>query len=278
MKNQTASRRIRIALTCVLAALLTSFTAPQASAATYPNSMDALGDSITRAFNTCFFVFTDCVRNNWSTGTDSDVNSYYQRLSALNPSLEGNNYNDAVSGAVMADLDAQAADAVGRDVELVTVLMGANDACTDTIDTMTPVSTYQSQFETAMSRLDSGIPNADVKVVSVPDIYQLWELFHDNSDARSTWDTYDICQSLLANPQSTATADVERRETFRQRVIDYNTALENVCSQYSQCQFDNNAGFNTTFTEQDVSTRDYFHPSVAGQALLADVAWNSLGY
>ncbi|GAA5106683.1 SGNH/GDSL hydrolase family protein [Haloechinothrix salitolerans] len=278
MKTTTAARRVRIALTCVLAALLTAITAPSASASTYPSSMDALGDSITRAFNTCWFPFVDCVRNNWSTGTNSEVDSYYLRLTELNPDLRGNNHNDAVSGAVMADLDAQAADAVSRDVELVTILMGNNDACADTIDTMTSVSEFQSQFETAMSRLDNGIPNAEIKVASLPDIYQLWELFHDDSDAVSTWDAYDICQALLENPQSTDPADVERRETFRQRVIDYNTVLEDVCSQYSQCQFDGNAGFNTTFKERHVSTRDYFHPSVEGQTLLASVAWNSLGY
>ncbi len=278
MKTKTAARRIRIALTCVLAALITSITAPSANAATYPDSMDALGDSITRAFNTCWFPFVDCTQNSWATGTNSDVNSYYLRLNELNPAIQGNNHNDAVSGAVMADLDGQAADAVSRNVELVTILMGNNDACSSSIDTMTPVSTFQSQFEAAMSRLDSGIPNADIKVGSLPDIYQLWELFHDDPDAVSTWDSYDICQSLLANPQSTDPADVERRETFRQRVIDFNTVLENVCAQYSQCQFDNNAGFNTTFKEQHVSTRDYFHPSVEGQALLAGVAWNALGY
>ena len=40
-----------------------------------------------------------------------------------------------------------------------------------------------------------------------------------------------------------------------------------------QCRFDNNAVFSTVFTTSDVSTRDYFHPSVAGQAKLAAVTW-----
>ncbi|MBA0128287.1 SGNH/GDSL hydrolase family protein [Haloechinothrix sp. YIM 98757] len=270
--------RARVAIVAVLAAVLGATTAPAASAASEPDSMDALGDSITRAFNTCFFAWTDCVANSWSTGTNSDVDSYYSRLLARNSGIEGNNDNDASTGAVMADLDNQAADAVSREVELVTILMGSNDACTDTIEEMTDVDTFRNQFETAMSRLDSGIPGADIKVASIPDIYQLWELFHDNDDAVSTWDSYDICQSLLKNPRSDDPADVERRETFRQRVIDYNAELESVCADYSRCEFDGNAVFGTTFEERHVTTRDYFHPSVEGQALLAEVTWQSIGY
>ena len=49
--------------------------------------------------------------------------------------------------------------------------------------------------------------------------------------------------------------------------------LKNVCGLYTQCRFDNHAVFNTAFTAGDVSTRDYFHPSVAGQAKLAAGTW-----
>ncbi|SNR87260.1 hypothetical protein SAMN06265360_12622 [Haloechinothrix alba] len=140
------------------------------------------------------------------------------------------------------------------------------------------MDTFREQFDAAMSRLDSGIPGACVKVASIPDIHQLWELFRDNDDAASTWDSYDICPSLLENPRSDAPEDVERREAFRQRVIDYNTELESVCSGCSQCEFDGNAAFDTTFEERHVTTREYFHPGAEGQILLAEVAWQSIGY
>jgi hypothetical protein len=35
--------------------------------------------------------------------------------------------------------------------------------------------------------------------------------------------------------------------------------------------------FNTPFVRSDVSTRDYFHPSVAGQSKLAAITWAALG-
>ena len=82
---------------------------------------------------------------------------------------------------------------------------------------------------------------------------------------------------MLANPLSTAQADVDRRALVRQRNIDFNTELGTVCAAYANCLFDGNAVFNTKFTSTDVSTRDYFHPSISGQRRLACVTWGA-GY
>jgi hypothetical protein len=129
-----------------------------------------------------------------------------------------------------------------------------------------------------MATLSSGLPNADVKVGSLPDIYQLWELFYKNKSAVSAWQTFKMCESMLANPTSTAPADMERRTNVRHRIQEYNSVLQTVCAKYANCEFDNNAGFNTKFKTEHVSTADYFHPSIAGQALIASVAWTALGY
>ena len=271
----------RRTLTLILAAVL-ALAASNAYAArgstTYPNSMDALGDSITRGFNTCSFPFTDCTQNSWATGTSSTVNSFYSRLLKLNRNINGRNYNDAVSGAKMTDLPGQASNAVSRGAQLVTIDMGSNDACTSSVSTMTTVADYQSQFTAAMNTLTSGLPSAQIRVGSLPDAYQLWVLFHTNSSAVNTWNSFGICQSLLANATSTAQAEVDRRAQVRQREIDFNSVLQSVCAQYTQCKFDNNAGFNTAFKTTDVSTRDYFHPSVSGQALIASTEWPVIGY
>jgi lysophospholipase L1-like esterase len=272
-------RRSRMCIT-LLAALLTivSLGLASAKATAYPNSMDALGDSITRAFNTCSFPFTDCPENSWATGTNSKVDSYYQRLLALNPGISGHNFNDAVSGAKMTELNAQAEKAVSRKVELVGILMGHNDACTSSISTMTSVATFQSQFETAMKTLTTGLPGAQLNVGSLANVYRLWEIFHTNSSAVNTWNTLKICQSLLANPTSLAKEDEERRLKVRQREEEYDSVLQSVCAKYTQCKFDNGAGFKTVFDTNDVSTRDYFHPSIEGQALIASTAWSAFPF
>ena len=269
--------RVRVALlTIVLAVVSLGIASARANA--YPNSMDALGDSITRAFNTCSVAFTDCPENSWATGTNSKVNSYYLRLLALNPSISGHNFNDAVSGAKMEGLKGQAEKAVTRKVELVGILMGANDACTSSISTMTSVATYKSQFEQSMKTLTTGLPSAQINIGSLPNVYRLWELFHGNTSAVSTWNSLKICQSLLANPTSLAKADEERRLQVKAREEEYDSALQSVCAKYTLCKFDKNAGFKTVFNTNDVSTRDYFHPTVEGQALIASVAWEAFPF
>jgi lysophospholipase L1-like esterase len=239
----------------------------------YPNSIAAAGDSITQAVDSVGLGSNP--EYSWATGTNSSVNSVYSRLLALNPGISGHRFNDSVSGARMVDLNGQALNAVGQGAQLVTILMGANDVCTTSQATMTPVATFRSQFALAMATLSAGLPDARIAVASVPDIYNLWAILKDNSSARFTWNIFGICQSLLANPLSTAQADIDRRNNVRQRNIDFNTQLAEVCGQYVHCRFDNNAAFNLVFTMPGVSTIDYFHPSAAGQTLAASVAWGS---
>jgi lysophospholipase L1-like esterase len=238
-----------------------------------PGSMSSLGDSITRGFNACGW-FVDCTARSWSTGDYASVNSHYLRILSKNSAISGHNYNDAKTGAKMADLNGQAQTAVSRGVQYVTILMGANDACTSSESTMTPVATYRSQLDTALATIKAGLPNAAVFIASVPDVKRLWFIGKDSSSARSAWSAGKICQSMLANPTSTLQADVDRRARVQQRVIDFNTQLAQACTAYgSNCTFDGNAVFGYQFVLSQVSTWDYFHPNTSGQAVLASVTY-----
>jgi lysophospholipase L1-like esterase len=269
--------RARSAATALLSALvLSGAVAAQAGAASYPNSMAATGDSITRAFNTGLVPFTDAPWNSWSTGALRSW-SHYRRILAANPQILGRNFNNARSGAEMADLERQAGLTVAQRVEYVTILIGANDACASSEAAMTPVADFRVQFERAMARLSLGLPGARIYVVSIPDIYRLWSLFHTNPTAVLTWRITGFCKSMLERPTSTAPEDEARRQRVRQRVVDYNGQLEQVCVLYVQCRFDGNAVFEYPFQPKHVSKRDYFHPSLAGQRKLADVTW-AAGY
>jgi lysophospholipase L1-like esterase len=191
----------------------------------------------------------------------------------MNPAISGHSYNDAVTGSKMADLNGQMASVNGQHVDYVTVLIGANDACTPTEAAMTPAATFRAQFQTALNTLSTSSPDTRVLVVSVPNIENLWAILHDNSNARAVWSGLSICQSMLVNPQSMAQADVDRRARVNQRAIDYNTQLAEVCATDIHCKFDNNAVFNTAFVPSDITTRDYFHPSIAGQAKVANASY-----
>src|SRR5437764_8307003 len=98
----------------------------------------------------------------------------------------------------MDDLARQLRKAGGQNVEYVTILLGANDLCTSTTDSMTPVATFRSEFRRGLGQLASLDPNAHVFVSSIPDIYQLWQVLHTNPMARDTWSTFGICQSMLS--------------------------------------------------------------------------------
>jgi lysophospholipase L1-like esterase len=238
-----------------------------------PSSMASMGDSITRGFNACGW-YVDCPSRSFSTGSYSSVNSQYLRILAKNPAMSGHNYNDAKSGAKAADMYGQAGTAVSQGVQYVTILIGANDACTSSESTMTSVTAFRSSIDSALNRIKAGLPNAKVALISIPNVWQLWNVGHTSGSAVSTWGLFGICQSLLAKPTSTAQADVDRRARVRQRVVDFNGQLAAACVAYGpNCDFDDNAVFNYPFQLSQVSGWDYFHPNTSGQAVLASVSY-----
>jgi lysophospholipase L1-like esterase len=275
----------RVPTVAILAALvfsgLLSSTVSADTALPLPKTMAAVGDSISQAASTGGSLGADYPQNSWSTGTNSTVNSHYLRLLALGAPISGQNNNLSVSGAKAAGLNAQMWNVLALEPQpdYLTVQIGGNDLCTDTFDAMTSVDDFYEQFKTAMTTLKSGSPDTYVYVVSIPDAYQLWTLFHNDWWARFIWSAGGVCQSLLANPTSTQEVDKQRRLDVRQRNIDYNTQLAAVCNEpefVERCHFDGNAVFNTQLAKSDIAG-DYFHPSIAGQAKLASVSW-SVGY
>jgi lysophospholipase L1-like esterase len=271
-------RRLAPVTSIVLALVLVATSLPgPAAAASYPNSVAVLGDSISRAFNDGSFPYIDAVNYSWATGTDATVNSVYLRFKAVNPLINGRNYNDAKTGAKMSDLLGQAATANGQRPDFVLIMMGANDVCTTSPSTMTDPAVLGSQLTSALASLTAANAAVRIQVMSIPNVYHLWELFKNNSSARSAWSLFKICQSLLANPTSTAQADVDRRNAVYQRTLADNAQLQAVCGQFAQCRFDGGTAFNYVFQTKDLNTRDYFHPSREGQRVIAACAWNVYG-
>jgi lysophospholipase L1-like esterase len=268
--------RLLPALAATVAATLAAtlfVAAPAAAADPFPSAMASTGDSITRGFNACGF-YVDCASRSFSTGTEAGINSHYRRILAANPIISGRNFNDGETGATASDLPGQIDLAVSQEVDYVTVLIGANDACAGSEAGMTPVATYRGHIDSALARLKAGRPGARVFIMSIPDLKRLWQVGKGNFLARSAWSLLGICQSMLANPTSTAAADVARRDRVRQRVADYNAQLAAACAAYgSLCKYDGGAVFNYPFVLSQVSTWDYFHPDADGQTVLASVSY-----
>jgi lysophospholipase L1-like esterase len=182
----------------------------------------------------------------------------------------------------------------------VLIEIGANDACAST---PTPTATFRGQVREALATLVTGNKNVYIQLMSIPDINQLRTIFTEPSDPNALlrWEKFSVCQRLLADPLSTAPADEARREAFREQVMAYNAALAEVCVEFKRCIWDDEAVFDSAFSTADVanvtntegldippfnllpvfgpgfpnSTADYFHPSISGQAKLAEAAWSS---
>ncbi len=237
-----------------------------------PQSMAALGDSITRAFGACGRS-GDCVEMSWATGTARNVHSHGQRLDLDNSE---SNHNLAISGARVAGLASQARAAVQARPDYVTVLIGANDACAGEEAAMTSVGEYTDAFDAAMETLVRGLPDARILVLSIPDLARLWEIGKDRPDVRRVWEAYGVCSSMLAEPTDTSAAADARRERVRARIQAYNAAMATACGRHpAQCRHDRDAIFNYRYNLDEVSNIDYWHPSRRGQAAVAQIAWEA---
>ncbi|GFN03631.1 lipoprotein [Streptomyces microflavus] len=250
---------------------------PSASAASgwnpNPGSVAAVGDSITRGFDACS-VLADCPEVSWATGSDSLVRSLAVRLLGTSKAAD-RSWNHAVSGARMVQLPEQMALAAKERPELVTVMMGANDACRDSVRLMTPVADFRASFEASMRQLRAGAPEAQVYVSSVPDLKRLWSTGRLNETGKKIWEL-GICQSMLADADDLGPAAVARRDAVQDRVVAYNEVLRDVCAKDRHCRYDGGAVFGFRFTGAQLSQWDWFHPSRDGQARLAEIAYRNI--
>jgi lysophospholipase L1-like esterase len=273
------STRVRRTLATLAAgALVVIGTMSGASAATAATSaapvtsMAALGDSITQAAMTCSGYTVTCPANSWSTGSNTTVVSHLQRLKALGAPTTGV-YNDSVSGSLSSALPGQAATAAGQGAKYVTIEIGANDACTRTVAAMTPTATFRANIDAALTTLKNSAAAPQIFVASIPSLQQLYDVNKGSSTARFTWSIFGICQSMLANPSSTSVTDTNRRAAVQTRVNEYNAQLQQACAAVPTCRYDGGAVAAYKFTKADISTKDYFHPSLTGQATLARITW-----
>ncbi|MFE3324918.1 GDSL-type esterase/lipase family protein [Streptomyces sp. NPDC059176] len=238
-----------------------------------PASLAAVGDSITRGYDACA-VFADCPEASWATGTDTAVRSVALRLLGAAGATR-RAWNHARSGARMSELPAQMTAAAARRPELVTVMVGANDACRDSPARMTPVADFRRSFTEAMRSLRSTAPKAQVYVSSVPDLKRLWATGRTDPLGREIW-KFGICASMLKDADDVGPAAQARRAEVYERVVAYNAVLEDVCTKDLLCRYDGGDVFAFGFTGGQLSRWDWFHPNRNGQEQLAEIAYRNI--
>ncbi|MEU6536710.1 SGNH/GDSL hydrolase family protein [Streptomyces sp. NPDC047000] len=238
-----------------------------------PSSVAAVGDSITRGFDACT-VLSDCPEVSWATGGSPDVDSLAVRLLGT-AGAASHSWNYAVTGSRMADLPGQMRRAAVRHPQLVTVMMGANDACRASTSAMTPVADFRAAFREALAALHKALPKTQVYVASVPNLKRLWSQGRGNPLGRQIW-KLGICPSMLADADDLAAGATLRRQRVEARVEAYNAVLKDVCAKTERCRFDGGAVFDYRFGTRQLSAWDWFHPSKDGQARLAEIAYRAV--
>jgi lysophospholipase L1-like esterase len=234
-----------------------------------PFVMGALGDSMTRGFDTGALL--DHPEHSWSTGNDGIVKSHASRLAKLFGTVTS--YNVAVSGAKAWMLPLQAsALLVQARPDYVTILVGANDLCSWPDDDQEGLASLASGVSRAISMIVVANPAVKILLVPVPDMLQLREVGLA-SGCQLRWNITHFCPRLLS--RSVTTQDLSG---FASRLGDANATLASVAA-----QFPNHVRFaadvaRSEFSFADVSTIDCFHPSMAGQDFLANQTWEAGWY
>lgn len=251
-----------------------------------PSLLGAIGDSYSQAYNTTPAELRDHPEHSWVVGTakSDGVFSIRERLEALGARLTV--VDAATSGKKMADAPRQARLIVAAagslkagQTALVTFELGTNDLCDD--PKTTPAS-FQADLGSAVQILRDGLPSGSrILMVSVPDFAHFRNITQANPAAKAALALYKNsrrCAPFLGDDSPTNLTDAE---SFLSR---YDSILVSACDQIQTtdgatgklfCRSNRADLADGDFLIGDLSTVDYFHPSLAGQGKMAAAAWDA---
>jgi lysophospholipase L1-like esterase len=253
-----------------------------------PTMLAAIGDSYTQAYNTSPSYERDHPEFSWAIGTEKGdgVYSLRERFVALgaNPVV----VDAATSGKKMDDAPRQAGVVVVEAAKLppgstvfVTFELGTNDLCDDP---MTDPASFESDLRRAVAILRQGLPaGSHILMLSIPDFVH----FRDFTQASPA-----VVQFLAGSGRNNNCPPFLGIETASslgqstQMLTDYDSILIKVCDEIEaadgpsgklHCRSDPLRLAEKDFVLSDLGTVDYFHPSLSGQAKMAESAWQA-GY
>jgi lysophospholipase L1-like esterase len=246
-----------------------------------PALLGAIGDSYSQAWSVTPAYLRDHTQFSWVIGTDSKsgVDSLLQRFKALGVSPLV--VDAATSGKKMVDAERQAVLVVSAAKKLapgqiayVTFELGTNDLCDDP---KTDPNVFESELRSAVTTLQAGLPaGSRILMLPVPDFSHLRDITQADPTARAALAVppSNRCAPFLGD---NSPATVGQARTY---LGIYDASLKKVCGEIDSaaaakltCLYDQAHLSLDDFTLNDLSTVDYFHPSLSGQAKLAAAAW-----
>ena len=138
------------------------------------DTIAVVGDSMSLGVSACGSVDV-CPEASWAVGTDPEVDSIAQRWEALSGEAP-QTAAIARPGAGIASRDAAISALSDSGADLVLVLVGNNDACTSSVDEVTPPAEFAAGYQELLSGIGDVLPDASIVAFSVPDLLRLWSL------------------------------------------------------------------------------------------------------
>lgn len=248
----------------------------------------------------------------WSTGYDpvDVVYTFNERFNDADPTgfyendaIRDSNHNHSFSGAKMEDFESQANSVVAQasatpsgKVEMLTIFLGANDVCAESLRAVTDPVLFERQYRDGLDVLASSavVKNAHIHVSGIPSLYWLWEAKRTDNWCRLFVWPFVPCENLLENPANDCGGgdshldpdniyiddgpNCVRRKNFHAAIRDiYNPILRDVLQEYIKDGRLPNAYyvdiFDLEFDSVHINDGDCFHPSVEGHHLLAEEQW-----
>jgi lysophospholipase L1-like esterase len=255
-----------------------------------PLRLYSIGDSITTAFDA--WAPADNPALSWVNGFHGaweeffdvpDIQSQNQRITAAYGSSGRKNVSAAENGARWDDALDQAQGVITRAPSYVTILLGGNDVCQDSIDDLPSVAELQGHVRATLDFLDLSLPaGATVVVAGIPDLKRLHDVAIVEKgllgiDCEAIWATTALgfpCGSMLSSDNSESdrlfvqSLNFAYNDTIRTAVNAKNASSRRVYYQFVDLE-------PVPYTGEHISSIDCFHPSADGQQLLSALIWNA---
>lgn len=251
-----------------------------------PALLAAIGDSYSQAYSVSPQYRYDHPQFSWVVGTakEDGVLSLLERFQALGASPVV--VDAATSGRKMIDAPRQANLVVAAAKKLgpgktayVTFELGTNDLCDDP---KTAAASFDAQLRTAVGILRAGLPpGSRILMLPVPDFPHFHAMTQADPATKAALlltVNSNRCPPYLGTYGPSTTAD------SNSYLAKYDASLEKVCGEIDlaegvigslYCTYNAALLADSDFTARDLSTYDYFHPSLTGQAKIAEAAWRA---
>lgn len=232
----------------------------------------AIGDSISRAYDLKAFNVQSTTYS-WTTGDDlpaSHANRFRDLFQSQGVSINVGEDNNALVGdrilGSSSHFQKQVQEIISQAPDYVTLMIGANDVCQGELIPDGAVEQFKEGLISALNSIkNSAHPPKVIALVSIPHILRLTQIpdFSNHQGCRNFW-------AIACSNLSKSGADA-----FEAQWQAANAAIAAAAAAVGEpVVYDQGDVANTSFTPDEVSKVDCFHPSEAGQTKISDVVWN----